>query len=532
MLRYLKKIITYNKSIRDNTQNDDNQNNTGFCLSSKLDKNLITLKDILGDSNDIIIKEFSIENDHIVNGSLVYLEGMVNKLILDESILKPLVNETSLKVAFNMSNIDMINKNLHTSYSIKKISQINDLLDHLLSGDTILLVDDSHEALVINTKEWEKRSIDQPLTENVVRGPREGFTENLSTNITLIRRKIKCPDLRIETYTIGNKTKTKVCIMYVKDIVNPKLITEIKLRLDRIKIDAILDSGYIETLIEDAPYSIFATVGNSEKPDATAGKLLEGRAAILVDGTPFVLTVPLLFIECFQTSEDYYSRPYFSSVIRLLRFMSYFITILAPATYVALTTFHQELIPTQLLFTMAAGHYDVPFTSLVEALIMLIIFEILREGGIRLPKPIGSAISIVGAIILGESAVSAGLISPFMVIVVSLTAISSFVIPSQTDSSSILRYFFLIISGFLGAFGIIMGLLMILIHLSSLRSFGTPYLWPIAPFSMDGMKDTYIRVPLWAMLNRPKTIGKHNPVRQKKSGMMLSQFENNNENNN
>jgi spore germination protein KA len=267
-----------------------------------------------------------------------------------------------------------------------------------------------------------------------------------------------------------------------------------------------LESGYIEQFIEDAPYSIFSTVSNSEKPDKVAAKILEGCAAILVDGTPFALVAPMLFLSGFQSSEDYYSRPFFTSFIRTIRFLSFIISILAPATYVALTVFHQELIPTQLLISIAAGREKVPFPAVLEAFLMLIIFDILREAGLRLPRPIGQTVSIVGAIVLGQAAVEAGLISPIMVIVVATTAIASFVVPPQADAGTILRYLYLILAGVGGGFGIIMGLLITLLHLSSLRSFGTPYLWPIAPVNFSSLKDVFIRMPLWKLLTRPKAI--------------------------
>jgi spore germination protein KA len=232
--------------------------------------------------------------------------------------------------------------------------------------------------------------------------------------------------------------------------------------------------------------------------------MLEGRAAILVDGTPFVLTAPMVFIESFQSEEDYYSRPFFASVIRVLRFIAFFVSILAPALYVALSTFHQELIPTPLLLSMAASHEGVPFPAMIEAIIMLLFFEILREAGVRLPRPVGQAVSIVGALVIGEAAVSAGLIGAPMVIVVSVTAVSSFTVPAQTDSGTIMRFLLLLLSGFMGGFGIAIGLFAVLLYLVSLRSFGTPYLMPLAPFSLSGFKDTFIRAPLKAMTKRPQ----------------------------
>lgn len=295
-------------------------------------------------------------------------------------------------------------------------------------------------------------------------------------------------------------------IVYIKSIVNPKLIEEIRKRLSRIKIDAILESGYIEQFIEDDPNSIFPTISNSERPDKVASKILEGRAAILVDGTPFALVVPMVFIESFQSSEDYYARPFLASIMRRIRFLSYIISTLGPAIYVALTVYHQELIPTQLLISIAEGRERVPFPAILEAFLMIFTFDILREAGVRLPKPVGQTVGIVGALVLGQASVEAGLISPIMVIVVSSTAIASFAVPAQTDSGTVLRYIYLVLAGLAGGFGVIIGLLLTLIHLASLRSFGVPYLWPIAPLNLSGLKDVFIRMPLWSMSKRPEAI--------------------------
>jgi spore germination protein KA len=311
-------------------------------------------------------------------------------------------------------------------------------------------------------------------------------------------------------------------------VVNPKLIEEVKERLNRIDTDAILESGYIEQFIEDAPLSIFPTIGNSEKPDTAAAKILEGRVAILVDGTPFVLTLPMLFVEGFQNSEDYYSRTYFASFIRLLRFFCFFISVLAPTIYVVLTTFHQELIPTKLLFTLANNREGIPFPGAIEAFLMIITLEILREAGVRLPRPVGQAVSIVGALVLGEAAVSAGLVGPLMVITISLTALSSFVVAVYTDVTSILRMFFLILGSVLGIFGVAVGELVVLIHLASLRSFGSPYLSPFAPLTTRDLKDTFMRVPMWAMHTRPRTIGWHN-IKREEEGLKPHPPKNNSE---
>lgn len=517
MFRCLKKILSHHK-IRNGLADAGKAEakHAAQFLSKDIRENIEYLGDVLGNDADVIMREFTFGAGKQLNGALIMIDGLVNKDLIDISIMQPLMYDMGLlnKGTGVAGDIDAVGKNLLSSCDVKKISSLDDLIDGVLSGDTVFLLDGSGEALSIRSRHWDKRAVNEPATENVVRGPREGFTETLRTNTSLLRRKIKSPNLRFETMKIGKQTRTDVSIAYIKGIVMPGLVEEIKTRLNSIQTDSVLDSGYIEAFIEDAPYSIFSTVGNSERPDSIAGKILEGRAAIFVDGSPFVLTAPMLFIENFHTAEDYYLRTFYASILRILRVISYIITILAPAVYVALTTYHQELIPTQLLFTMAAGHEGIPFPSLIEAILMVVLFDILREAGIRLPKPVGSTVSIVGALVLGESAVSAGLVGPFMVIVVAITAISSFVIPSQTDTASMMRYFLLLLAGFLGGFGIVMGGLFLLIHVVSLRSFGVAYMSPIAPLNRQGMKDTFVRVPLFSMMLRPEAFRRANPIRR------------------
>ncbi|WPC44369.1 spore germination protein [Clostridium sp. JS66] len=487
-------------------------------LSINLKDNLNTLKKILGSSNDIIYREFSFGSKMQINAAIVFLEGMTEKATINELIIKPFMYDSrlyNLESELELGNISIIKNCMLSVGNVKQITSINEIVDGCLSGDTVFLMEGCSEALIIHSKGWETRGVEEPKTEVVVRGPREGFCETIATNMTLLRRKIKNTNLTFETMEIGTQTRTSVSIVYLKGIVNPKLIKEIKQRLNRINTDAILESGYIEQFIEDAPYSIFPTVGNSEKPDTAAAKILEGRAAILVDGTPFVLTMPMLFIEGFQSAEDYYSRTYFASLIRILRFLSFFISVLSPAAYVMLSTFHQELIPTTLLLTMASGREGVPFPAVMEAGLMILTFEILREAGVRLPRPVGQAVSIVGALVIGEAAVTAGLVSGLMVIVVALTAVSSFVVPVYTDVAAILRMIFLILGGALGIFGVGIGSLVVLVHIVSLKSFGTPYLSPLAPLSTEDLKDSFVRTHLRSMLTRPETIGWRNLKRQK-----------------
>jgi spore germination protein KA len=520
MFRSIKKIISHYKARNSSISIEyaEAQSSTAHFLSERLEENIKFLSNELGTSSDVIIRQFSFGANKQLNGALVLIDGLVNKDLIDMVVLQPLMYDMDSmpkSTGTGASSMDVFCKNLLSTCDAKKTKSLEDLIDRVLSGDTIFLLDGSDEALAFSMRQWDKRSVDEPATESVVRGPREGFTETLRTNTSLLRRKVKSPNLRFETMKVGEQTRTDVCIAYINGIVMPDLVEEIKSRLASIHTDSVLDSGYIEAFIEDAPYSIFSTVGSTERPDNTAAKILEGRAAIFVDGSPFVLTVPSLFIENFQSAEDYYIRPYYASILRVNRLISYIIAIMAPAVYVALTTYHQELIPTQLLFTMASGHSGIPFPSLVEAILMVGLFDILREAGVRLPRPIGSAVSIVGALVLGESAVSAGLIGPFMVIVVATTAITSFVVPSQTDSVTIIRYFLLILAGFLGGFGIVMGSLVVCIHLVSLYSFGVPYLTPIVPLDRNGLKDTFMRAPLLSMILRPKELRSANRSRRK-----------------
>ncbi|HPV01746.1 MAG TPA: spore germination protein [Clostridiales bacterium] len=478
-------------------------------LLPSLENNIRAIRENLRGSSDLAVHEFNFGHDRRYRGAIVFISDMADKDEINKNILQPLMFGSLLissDADIDYTKIDNVARNLVPVTDSRKVALLYELLDSLLAGAVILLVDGSKEALAVRTGKRESRSIDEPATEAVVRGPREGFNENVNTSIALIRQKIKSPDLCVEKLVIGEKSKTDVYIVYVKSVADPKLIEEVRKRLDRIKTDAILESGYIEQFIEDDPWSIFPTVSNTEKPDKVAAKILEGRVAILADGTPFALVVPMLFIESFQSVEDYYTRPFLASIMRMVRFLSYIISTLGPAAYVALTVFHQELIPTQLLISIAEGRERVPFPAILEAFLMIFAFEILREAGVRLPKPVGQTVGIVGAIVLGEASVQAGLISPIMVIVVSATAIASFAVPAQTDSGTILRYIFLALAGIAGGFGVILGLLVTLLHLVSLRSFGTPYLWPIAPLNIAGLRDFLIRMPLWMLSRRPQAI--------------------------
>lgn len=515
MFSYIYKKLKYFGFKDSGIIDDEKEDNTSETkLLDDMDKNVNIIKNILGSSDDVVYRQISFDKDNKINAVMIFLGDMVKKSEII-NIVSELLEYRNFKCEeMKLDNIDVIKNRIISAAEIKKTHSINEIIDSCLCGNTVLIIDGFNEGLIIDSKDYKGRKVEEAKTEATVRGPRDGFSESISINISLLRSRIRNPNLIFKTINIGKQTRTSICIVYLKNIANPKLVEEVCKRLKRINTDAILESGYIEQFIEDAPYSVFPTVGNSEKPDTAAAKILEGRVGILVNGTPFILTVPMLFIEGFQSAEDYYSRPYYSNVIRTLRFICFMITILLPAVYVMLSTFHQELIPTTLLFTIASGREGVPFPAILEVGLMLITFEILREAGVRLPRPVGQAVSIVGALVIGQSAVSAGLVGGILVIIVALTGVSSFAVPVFTDAESILRILLLILAGTLGVFGVGIGLLVTLIHIVSLRSFGTPYFSPFAPIEKDDIKDSFVRTFIWKMKKRPHNMGVKNIVRQ------------------
>lgn len=509
-MRYLSNSI--NSKGNEPSKNSNEQESK---IKEKLQDNLDRLKIMLGDSNDLKMHLFRFGTDNSFSGALVFIDGLVDNPTLTNAILRPVMNwqpENKQPLA-GQELLEALQQEVLCSGDIRTVQSLTTLTASCLSGDTAILIDGCTAALVVSTKGWEKRTVSEPQSETVVRGPREGFTENLRTNTSLIRRKIRNGQLRVDNMTVGRKTQTDVCLMYLSGVANPNVIKTVQDRMSQLDVDSILESGYIEEYIEDAPFSPFATVGYSEKPDVVAGRILEGRVAIVVDGTPFVLTAPMLFIESFQTAEDYYTRPLYASLTRILRFIAFFITVFAPSIYISLTAFHQELIPTTLLFTIANARKGTPFPAFVEALIMVFAFELLREAGIRLPRPVGQAISIVGALIMGDAAVAAGLVSASMVITIAMTAVAGFLVPSQNDSGSILRLIMMALAGFVGFYGVAMGFLALLVHLSTLTSFGVSYFDGFAVKS--NMQDSLVRMPLWSMVRRPRELARGDTTRRR-----------------
>jgi spore germination protein KA len=481
------------------------------------------VKELLGVSGDVVFREFFIQGKERIPCLLAAVDGMVDKDQLDQFILKPLMVDLAghpEMAQMTLANaLDKTLQGLLPGLEFKKISKMEEAIDAILSGDAVIFFGNSSEALVFGARGWEKRAITEPVTETIVKGPREGFTESLRINTAQLRRKIKHPSLRIDSLKIGDITNTDLVVVYIENIANPDVVDEVYRRLDKIKIDGVLANGYIEEMIEDDYYSPFPLIAYTERPDVLAGKLLEGKVGIMIDGTPIVITVPAVLTQFLSVNEDYYQRPQSAFLFRSLRYLGAFVALLVPSIYIAVTTFHQEIIPTDLLISIAAGRQDVPFPALLEAFTMMIILEVLQEAGLRLPKPLGQTIGILGAVLIGDAAVKASLVSPLMVIIIGLTAISSYAIPYYDLSLAvrIIRYPLMILAGTLGFFGVSIGLYALAIHLLSLRSFGVPYLSPVSPLRLRALlQDTLIRVPWWAMKQRPQLIDVDEPRSGKK----------------
>ncbi|MGY4762639.1 spore germination protein [Paenibacillus caseinilyticus] len=459
-------------------------------LPVRLEEAEAGLRLAFADCSDIVFRELQLSS--FPKGLLVYAEGLVKTEELNGHVLRPLLFEGRAADDLPVSDT-------------KKACTCQEVIRQVLQGSAVLLRDGSPEALVLSVAGGERRSIQEPSTEAAIRGPREGFNESLQVSLSLVRLRVRTPRMKTVSYSIGEQTRTGVILSYIEGIANPSVVDEVKERLARIRIDSVLESGYIEEWIEDNPYSPFPQLHYSERPDTVAAQLLEGRFAIFVDGTPFVIMGPVTAWHMMQASEDYYERFLIGSFIRWLRYVFVFIALFLPAVYIAVTTFHQDMLPTTLILSIAAAREVIPFPALVEALIMEIAFEALREAGIRLPKTIGQTVSILGALVIGQAAVQAGIVSAPMVIIVSLTGIASFCIPRFNFAISIrmLRFPMMFMAGAFGIFGMSVASVLILCHMCNLRSFGVPYLSGIAPYQPDNAKDVFVRVPWWNMLTRP-----------------------------
>ena len=491
-------------------------------ISKDLTANLANIKEHLALSSDFQTKEVLLGGDKNYKAAITYITSIVNQQYLQEEILKPLM----LNIQFTQSekieeNIESLAQQLPLPIGQTEfISSINKAIAEILEGKVVLFINHFAQAFVLDIRELATRNVSTPQVEATTRGPQEAFTENLEMNISLIRKRLRDNNLMIENFKLGTRTKLDLGLLYIDDIADKKTLEQIKNRINNIDIDGVIDTSYIGQFFQDNWKTPFPLSQNTERPDKAIHNLLEGKFVLILDGTPFVTIVPITFIQFFQTPEDYYDTFYISSFMRLLRLVATFITISFPSIYISLVSFHHELLPTDLALSIATTRQDVPFPSYLEALIMELSLELLRESGIRLPGAIGQTIGIVGGLILGEAAVNAGLVSPPMVIVVATTAISSFVIPDYEAAipMRLLRFPLMILASFFSIYGIMIGWLLILIHLCSLESFNQPYFAPFGPIKVSDLKDSIIRVPLRLMGQRPYSTASQQKDRQNRKG--------------
>lgn len=478
-------------------------------LHLSLEENLLAVREALHPSHDLVVREFVLPWPGAPRAGLVYLEELTDADFLQRDILAPLTWSHGPAdrdwLAGRGDLLGLVQTRLLPVAQVKRSARWPELLQGILQGNGVLFIDRCREGLILGVKGYDTRTISEPLTEGVVRGPRDGFTEELKINLSLVRRRLATPNLAVEYLEIGSYTRTRVALLYLKDLVREGLVAEARRRLGAIKIDGVLESGYIEEFIEDNSWSLFPQIERTERPDKVVAGLLEGRVAVLTQNTPFVLILPAVFFQFLHSSEDYYERPFIAAALRFMRLANLAVALLGPSIYVAVLSFHQAMLPSPLNLTLSASRQGVPFPVFVEAFVMEFAFEVLREAGVRLPRPIGQAVSIVGALVIGESAVRAGLVSPITVIVVAVTGIANFTLPGFGGAVAIrlLRFLSIVLAGSLGLFGIITLLTLVTFHLASLESFGVPYTAPLAPLNLRDLKDVFFRAPWWAMKHRP-----------------------------
>ena len=508
-------------------------------ISKELNKNKTLIENIFKDNPNFIAKELTIFGK---SACIYFMEGLIDATYLADYVLKPClkykdenfdalnkeINKSNKKATKNnLSNLKtQINKSSKSSniidYILKNILiigklEVNDDLDALVKeitkGKGIMFVDTCSKYIILDLEKVQQRAITEPPTSAVAKGPRAGFVESIKTNISCIRKILATNNLKIETTNVGKYSNTMIAVMYIEGIADKKIVNAIMEKIKKINIDGIIDSYYVASFLEEHKYSIFREVGQSEKPDIVSAKMLEGRVTILVDGSPIALTLPFMLFEDLQSSNDYYSENSHSSFVRILRFLSILITIALPGVYIAIQLHHYKAFPLKFLVTIINTTQDLPLTPFLEMLLVLILFEILYEASLRMPKYMGIAMSIVGALILGDTAVKAGLVSPPSVMIVAVSGITLYTVPDQSEQISILRFVFTVVGGILGIYGMVLFGLYLLIYLNDFDSYGVSYLSPYAPYYEEDTKDGIFQRDLLMMRKRPKSLHNKNKTR-------------------
>lgn len=492
-----------------------------MAVNKILSEMIKDLKEIFKDNDDVLYREIECRNKDHTKMCLVYIDGMTKKEAVSEYAIDTLLKYFNVDKFEDYSQQEIEKIITKMSIAVAEINVVNELsvaVDNILCGETMLFIDGCSKCIMISSRGWPMRGIEEPVSEALIRGPKDGFNETLKVNIALIRRRIKDPKLKVKFMKVGTKSKTDIALLYMSDRVNKDVLEEVSTRIKNIKIEAVLESSYIEELIEDDTYSPFPQIENTGRPDAAASAIYEGRVVIGIDNSPEVLIVPAIMTVFMQSSEDYYERWTSSLLMRAVRYLALPITVLLPALYVAIITFHPNMLPTELALYVSASGARVPFPAWVETLILELVMELIREAGMRITGPLGSTIGIVGGLVIGQASVQAGLIAPLLVIIVAMTTISSFAIPSYSFATSlrIVRFGFIILSAYMGLFGIALGFCLLIAHLCSLNSMNIPYLTPYSSFIVNkqDMEDTIVRHKITNLVKKPEYLKKKANRRQ------------------
>lgn len=488
----------------------DKENKIDMPLAKDLESNKAIIDMLFKNCMDVVKREVELGTDKNIRIYGVYIDGLINRDILEDFLLSNAFEFKNLNGTINdeRSITEIIMQHFSSTFDVHEVEKMDDVVRAVLSGDSAVLVDNSTKALVIATRGWNSRGIGEPSNENVVRGPRDAFTETIRFNTVLVRRRIRDTKLKVRMVSYGLRSRTDIAVMYVEDIAKPELVEEVMRRLNKYEIDAVFDSGYIEQLIEDSWKSPFPQTQATERPDKFASSLLEGKVGIIVDNSPFGLIVPATLNAFYQASEDYYQRWQIMSFTRILRYIVSFLSFALPGLYIAILNFQPEMLPTPFAISIAASREGITLSTVAEVVVMEIMFELFREAGIRVPGAIGHMISLVGGLVIGQAAVDANIISPMIIIIIAFTAICTFAVPdySLTSAYRLVRYLFIILSALFGLYGFLLAMLLVLVHLSSLESFGIPYL---SPYNISDrnkasdLKDTILRFPIFMQTTRP-----------------------------
>lgn len=494
------------------------KNDVDIPIAEELNQNIEVLDALFYNWGDIVKKKFELQrHGRNLDIYIIYIDGLTDNEMVERTITHPLLYEweqlceRNKDIDDNLFGKALFDSLFHAQTEAVDLTSgqtMQDAVSAVLKGDTAIFVDHSKECMILSTKKFPTRSVSEPEKEAGIRGPKDSFIENFRTNTALLRRRIKDPKLKLEQGEIGERSRTVYGLMYMEDLIYPALLGKVKEKIDSFVIDGVFDCGMLEHLLEEKWYSPFPQIQTTERPDKAASALLEGRIVLVVDNSPEVIILPTTFNTFFQASDDYYNRFAVGSFARILRYIAVFITVLLPGLYVAVTCYYPQILPTNFLLAIVGARSNITFPIVVEVLLMELLFELLREAGIRLPGQMGNTIGVVGGLIVGQAAVDAALVSTIVVIVVALTAIASFAIPNEEFSSTLrlLKFFMIVLGAVWGLYGIFLGLLILVIHLASLESFGIPYMMPLTAGSVDGeveFQDFVFRKPIFAMKERP-----------------------------